>query len=267
MRGHEHRAESNGQISHPYLNVGCGNRFHPEWVNIDVEPSAPAVKDHDVKKGLPFPDASFQVVYHSHVLEHLTPEEGMQLLKECHRVLRPQGTLRVAVPDLEQIAALYLEALRRARNGEDGWDENYDWMMIELYDQTVRETSGGRHGSYLSREHIPNREFVVMRHGREAEDSIRGSETIRRLVAAGQYDRAPAPRAAGTHRGDGWKRALLRRIRETVVRQLLQWEYGALTLGRFRREAARFICGCTIATRWVEPSSRPGSSSRRARMR
>ena len=139
------------------------------------------------------------------------------------------------IPDLEQIARLYLHALERACAGDVQWQHNYDWMMIELYDQTVRETSGGRHGSYLSREHIPNREFVVMRHGREAEDSIRGSETIRRLVAAGQYDRAPAPRAAGTHRGDGWKRALLRRIRETVVRQLLQWEYGALTLGRFRR--------------------------------
>jgi len=45
---------------------------------------------------LPFTDASFDVVIASHIIEHLdTPET---LLRECLRVLRPGGVLRVSCP-------------------------------------------------------------------------------------------------------------------------------------------------------------------------
>ena len=44
--------------------------------------------------------------------------------------------------------------------------------MLELYDQAVRETTGGETGAYLRRDPLPNRESVVARVGIEAERAI-----------------------------------------------------------------------------------------------
>lgn len=63
---------------------------------------------HDIRKPLPFPEACAGAVYASHVLEHLYPEEGQQLIREAFRVLYGGGILRVVVPDLGTIIQEYL---------------------------------------------------------------------------------------------------------------------------------------------------------------
>lgn len=120
------------------LNIGCGDIYHPDWVNVDVS-GGRNVSSLDITNGLPFPDAMFDVVYHSHLLEHIRHEKTLAFMKECLRVLKPGGVIRVLVPDLEQIARLYLEKLYTAREHES----DYDWIMLEMYDQCVRETTGG----------------------------------------------------------------------------------------------------------------------------
>jgi|CXWL01.1.fsa_nt_gi predicted SAM-dependent methyltransferase len=79
------------------LNVGCGSRFHPAWTNIDVAPSSAHVQAYNCRAGIPFPDQSFDVVYHSHVLEHFPKTEALGFLQECFRVLlmRPSKCARV----------------------------------------------------------------------------------------------------------------------------------------------------------------------------
>jgi predicted SAM-dependent methyltransferase len=151
------------------LNIGCGATFHPDWINLDSAPVSPKVRAHDIATGLPFADGHFQAVYASHVLEHLDPEAGMRLLRECLRVLRPGGIVRIVVPDLEAIARTYLESLEAAANGDRGAEARYDWMMLELYDQTVRTTSGGRMAAYLAGAlDERQRRFIAERIGDEA---------------------------------------------------------------------------------------------------
>jgi predicted SAM-dependent methyltransferase len=154
------------------LNLGCGGRFHPEWDNLDFFSHAPEVRAHDLRKGIPYPDQTFDVVYHSHLLEHFSKEQALIFLKECHRVLKTGGVIRVAVPDLEAIARLYLEALQKASQGSSRWAENYDWMMLEMYDQAVREHSGGSCNEYFSQNPIPNWDFVHERVGAEADAAL-----------------------------------------------------------------------------------------------
>jgi len=149
------------------LNVGCGRRFHSAWTNIDLESYAPEVAQHDITKGLPFAKDHFDVVYHSHVLEHLHPRDGEKLLDECFRVLRPGGVLRIVGPNLEQIATLYLKYHRQAWAGEQGAAINYRWMKLELLDQLVRTHSGGSMGQYMAGEEIRNSGFVRSRVGDE----------------------------------------------------------------------------------------------------
>jgi SAM-dependent methyltransferase len=149
------------------LNLGCGQRFHPDWVNLDLHPTSPSVQKWDLQKDLPFPDESFDVVYHSHVLEHFSRADGLQLLRRCRRLLKPSGTVRVVVPDLENIVRLYLEALDKSLAGDPAWKARYEWILLEMYDQTVREAPGGEMLAYVHRDPIPEKDFVLTRLGGE----------------------------------------------------------------------------------------------------
>ena len=56
-----------------------------------------------------FPDATFAMLYSSHVLEHLDYKDELQAgLREWRRVLAPGGRLYVSVPDLAVLAKLFL---------------------------------------------------------------------------------------------------------------------------------------------------------------
>jgi predicted SAM-dependent methyltransferase len=77
------------------------------WVTKDAlvhvvnYPSDLDIRRRDVTKGLPFNDASVGYIYTSHMLEHLHKDDAIFVLKECYRVLKPKGVLRVLVPDLK----------------------------------------------------------------------------------------------------------------------------------------------------------------------
>ena len=152
------------------LNLGCGNHYHKEWINIDFSSDSEYVKAHNLIKGIPYNDNSIDVVYHSHLLEHFTKKDAAIFIRECYRVLIPQGTIRIAVPDLETIAKEYLRNLNRALHNEPNAESDYDWILLEMYDQTVRNTSGGEMAKYLFRKEIPNKEYVFNRLGNEAKN-------------------------------------------------------------------------------------------------
>jgi SAM-dependent methyltransferase len=61
----------------------------------------------DVSRRFRFPDASFEAVYCSHLLEHLHADVAERCLSEVHRVLVPEGVLRIAVPDLDNMVRQY----------------------------------------------------------------------------------------------------------------------------------------------------------------
>jgi predicted SAM-dependent methyltransferase len=125
------------------LNIGCGNFFFREWTNIDLAP-AKGVDAFDIRRPLPYPAGTFDAVYSSHVLEHLTPADGKSLLQEKWRVLKPGGICRVVVPDLETICREYLKTLDvAAASPTPANRQHYRWMVLELLDQIVREKSGG----------------------------------------------------------------------------------------------------------------------------
>jgi predicted SAM-dependent methyltransferase len=108
------------------LNVGCGTSGITGWCNIDSSPTillsriplgrrlfrTPPwprdVRRMNVLRGLPFADRIVAYIYSSHLLQGLTYEESLGLMKESFRVLRAGGVLRIVVPDLERIVKDYL---------------------------------------------------------------------------------------------------------------------------------------------------------------
>jgi predicted SAM-dependent methyltransferase len=150
----------------PYLNVGCGTKYHRDWVNIDMYAKSFDVIRHNIMKGIPYPDDYFEIVYHSQVLEHIQKDKALDFMKECHRVLKPGGMIRVVVPDLENIIDEYRNLLQRNLTDPDPLLEaNYDWIMLELYDQTVRNYSGGLMTKYLRQDTVPNEQYIIDRTG------------------------------------------------------------------------------------------------------
>jgi predicted SAM-dependent methyltransferase len=209
-----------------YANFGCGTRLHPAWINVDIRSSAPGVLVHNLREGIPFPNDSFDVVYHSHLLEHLPRKVADRFIKECFRVLRNDGIIRIAVPDLEKIAVSYLTALEKAATGNKEWEANYEWMMLELYDQTVRDESGGEMSKYLQKDSIPNEHFAYERIGVEASKII---ESARRH----------GTQHAGTFAGRIRRHRTLPRIFSSLKEKFIAIilgadDYDALLLGRFR---------------------------------
>src|SRR3990167_5749698 len=90
-----------------WINLGSSNLILPGWENLD-RTGNPGTRLCDVRLGLPFPTGSARVIVTSHVIEHLHPTtEVPSVLRECVRVLRPGGTIRIAVPDLEILLRCY----------------------------------------------------------------------------------------------------------------------------------------------------------------
>ncbi|MEO5911176.1 MAG: methyltransferase domain-containing protein [Pelobium sp.] len=159
-----------------YLNIGCGNFYSKKdiWTNLDFASNDKYVIEHNLLQGVPFDDRSFDFVYHSHVLEHFSKNDGLKLLQECFRVLNSGGILRIAIPDLERIARNYILWLDKGIQNpdDDVVRANYNWMLLEMYDQTVRNTPGGQMAQYLFQDKIINEDFVYERIGYEGK-SIR----------------------------------------------------------------------------------------------
>ncbi len=133
------------------LNVGCGSAYFSEWTNCDLLPGRQVV-GHDLREPLPWGAETFDAVYSSHVLEHLAPAAGRELLVEQYRVLKPGGVCRVVVPDLEGICRLYLKHLEAAcETPNEESMRRYRWAVVELLDQMVREETGGELRQLLNR--------------------------------------------------------------------------------------------------------------------
>jgi predicted SAM-dependent methyltransferase len=158
-----------------YANLGCGARHHPDWINIDIVPRGPGVIAHDLSEGVPLDSASCDVIYHAHVLEHLRRTDANRFMAECLRVLKPGGILRVATPDLERMAQLYLSSLSKSVAGGDSGD--HEWITLEMFDQMVREESGGQMREFLRLDPLPSEAFVFARIGQEGREIV---EVLRR---------------------------------------------------------------------------------------
>ena len=140
-----------------YINYGCGLCAPTNWLNFDGSPRLwlerkpilaqliqlrhgrlfpENVRYGNIVTGLPIPDGSATAAYASHVLEHLSRCDIERALANTFRILRPGGTFRLVVPDLEWRAEVYLR--QRQEYGSSAADS-----FIESCHIGVRDTPHG----------------------------------------------------------------------------------------------------------------------------
>ena len=88
------------------LQIGAGSNVLAGWLNTDINPRK-GIMGMDATKRFPFEDGAFNYVFTEHIIEHVDYHVGEHLLKECFRVLKPGGRVRVSTPDLNFFIELY----------------------------------------------------------------------------------------------------------------------------------------------------------------
>jgi len=120
------------------LNIGCGNRFHAKWQNLDFSPVSKFVKKANLLERLPYQYNTVSYIYCSHFLEHIPRNKALHFLSECARILKKDGILRLVVPDMENICKEYIRII-----DNEPHSFKRDWIVHELLDQMVRTEAGG----------------------------------------------------------------------------------------------------------------------------
>ena len=104
-------------------NLGCGTLIYKDYLNIGYWKQLEENKiykdfngnietfmlNYDLRGGIPAENDSLELVYHAHMLEHLSYQDGINFLKECYRVLEKGARMRILVPDLELWIKAYYE--------------------------------------------------------------------------------------------------------------------------------------------------------------
>ena len=141
------------------LHLGAGGDIKAGWVNLDLafKPSPKrrrarsdpetALVEYDLRRGLPLPEGSCEYIYSSHFFEHLEYRNGLRLMRDCHRALRPGGVFRVALPTFKGLFSRYLQSdeesglspalskqiLKLLPDLEPGTERMVDWVNYGVY--------------------------------------------------------------------------------------------------------------------------------------
>jgi SAM-dependent methyltransferase len=151
------------------LNVGCGSRTHLGWNNIDFSPIIFFVRHpflskilrkihflsedrlrriqsidtqiihHNLSQGIPWKDETFDVIYHSHFLEHLDRISGINFLSECHRCLKNGGVLRIVIPDLYALIRYYNSTYSSLEKDNQATILSHEDSVYNLFSQMVNK--------------------------------------------------------------------------------------------------------------------------------
>ena len=89
------------------LHLGCSANIHKGWLNTDLRVLGRRAIFLDATRPFPLPDDSIDYVFSEHMIEHVSYLQGLFMLRECYRVLKPGGRIRIATPNLEFLLKLH----------------------------------------------------------------------------------------------------------------------------------------------------------------
>ncbi|MGH2613354.1 MAG: class I SAM-dependent methyltransferase [Rhabdochlamydiaceae bacterium] len=89
------------------LHLGCGDYWFEGYINIDINVYGGTDMLWDIRKGLPFQNEVVEIIEAYEVVEHFNKYEIDEILKDWYRVLIPGGIVKIGLPDMDGLIALY----------------------------------------------------------------------------------------------------------------------------------------------------------------
>ena len=102
------------------LNIGCGKKYKPDYINIDFFEDLIADRLMNAVS-LDFDDFSCQEIIAIHMVEHLSFFETIYALSEFFRILKPDGKLIIEIPDINKAFQYYLKSDDNQKEEILGW--------------------------------------------------------------------------------------------------------------------------------------------------
>jgi predicted SAM-dependent methyltransferase len=132
------------------LNIGGGAVEIPGFQTIDRKngfEAYPLRRSHERTGDGMFPDDSVEEIRACHVLEHFGHQEAELALREWVRVLKPGGTIKVAVPDFAFCAKAYLDGRKMpiagfVMGGQTDKDDFHRTLFDEEHLRRLMEGAG-----------------------------------------------------------------------------------------------------------------------------
>jgi predicted SAM-dependent methyltransferase len=112
------------------LQIGSHVCVLPGWLNTDLYPLWISAVSLDATKTFPLPDESFDYVFSEHQLEHIAYSEALTMLRECRRILRPGGKIRLAVPSLDRLVELIRPARSDVQDRYIRYSTDFWWPSV-----------------------------------------------------------------------------------------------------------------------------------------
>lgn len=117
-----------------YLEIGPGLTRLNGFETLNIIDGKAVDYIADISQKLPFPDNSFDLIYASHVIEHVPWFLQKQLFSEFYRILKPGGKIEIWVPNFKKVLETVTTYYQTGENqtGNDGWyrfNEEKDVMM------------------------------------------------------------------------------------------------------------------------------------------
>jgi len=94
------------------LHLGCGRKRIEGFIGVDIQKSNNPDVVADIRDLRCFDDGSVDTIYACHVLEHVYRSDCLGVLRSWYKLLKPQGILRLAVPDFESVVKLYMQGVK-----------------------------------------------------------------------------------------------------------------------------------------------------------
>ena len=113
------------------LQIGAHVCVLPGWLNTDLYPLSISAVALDATKTFPLPDASFDYVFSEHQLEHIDYSGALNMLKECRRILRPGGKIRLAVPSLDRLVELIQATRTEVQDRYIRYSTDFWWPSVQ----------------------------------------------------------------------------------------------------------------------------------------
>lgn len=122
------------------------------WLEKTYDQSWPKIHLVDIRRKLPLKDRSVKYIYCSHVLEHFERWQAIEILKECRRVLKVGGWLRLVIPDLRKMVKKYSQNKGSPRAPDDFFREVWgfykDRQPKNILDKLKRKFIRGHEWGY-----------------------------------------------------------------------------------------------------------------------